>query len=88
MGLQSTGLRSLHLLAHVGHAAGVHCVVGERALFYQPFQMRAVNGLGNSLCQARTHLRLVAITDGFDQEITKQAALELKLAKHIEDLAT
>ena len=38
--------------------------------------------------QARAHLRLVAVADGLNQEVTQGTSLELELAEHVEHLAS
>ena len=84
--LQSTRVCALHLLAHPRHPTGIHDVMGERTIFYQRLKVRPIDSVLNSGRQARTHLRQIAITNGFDEQIAQRSPLELELAEYVEYL--
>ena len=85
--LEAAGLGALHVLADAVDPAGVHGVVGQRALFQQVPELAAVERVLDDRGQAGAHLGLVAVADGLDQQLAQRAALELELAEHVEDLA-
>src|SRR5438093_9648644 len=49
--------------------------------------MVTINGVRHNLSEPGAHLRLFAVANRLDQEITQRFAVELQLAQHIEDLA-
>ena len=85
--LQAARFGALHVLADAGHAARVHRVVGQRALFEQVLELRPVDGVVDGLRQPGAHLGPVAVADRLDQQVAQRPALELELAEHVEDLA-
>src|SRR5690606_33305317 len=51
MRLQATGFGSLHLLTHACNAAGIHRIMGERAILEQFPQVAAVYAVLDSACK-------------------------------------
>src|SRR5688500_14885977 len=59
--------------------------MSQRVLLKQVLYLRPVNGIGDGLRQFCPDIRAVAIPDGLNQEVSQRAALELKLAGHVEN---
>jgi len=69
MGLETPSFRPLHLLADAEDTAGVHRVMGERVFFDQLLQLFPVECVGDDPGQSRPHFWLVAVADGFDEQL-------------------
>ena len=85
--LQAAGVGAFHVLADAVHAAGVHRVVGERAVFEQVLELAAVERVVEHRREAGAHLGLIAVANGLDEQVAQGASLELELAEHVEHLA-
>ena len=85
--LQAQCFGAFHVFPHLGDAGGIEGVLGQRALFDQRLQTRAIHGCGHGLREAGAHRRFIAVADGFDQELAQVAATELQLAENVEHLA-
>src|SRR6266550_8252019 len=48
--------------------------------------MVTIDGVRHNLSESSAHLRLLAVANRLDQEVTQGLAVELQLAQHIEDL--
>src|SRR5262245_5977656 len=81
--LQPSGFRAFHVLSNAGDAASIHYVVGQSTLLKQALELRAIDGVGDSLRQFGAYLRALAITDGLNQQIPERPALELEFAEHV-----
>ena len=85
--LQAPCFGAFHVFPHLGDAGGIEGVLGQRALFDQRLQTRAIHGCGHGLREAGAHRRFIAVANGFDQELAQVAATELQLAENVEHLA-
>ena len=85
--LQTAGFGALHVFADAVHAARVHGVVRQGALFEKILQMAAVQRTFHHCREAGAHLRLIAVADGLDQKVAQRLTFELELAEHVEHLA-
>ena len=86
VGLQAPGFGPFHVLADAVYAAGVHRIMGQGSLFEQIPQFASVEGMIDRLGQPGAHIRLLAVTDGFEQQVSQGSALKLEFAQHVEDL--
>src|ERR1041385_3051431 len=86
MRLKASSVGALHVLAHSADAAGVHGIVGQRALFEQVFDLLAIHGVSDHLSQPGSYLRRISIADRLDQQFTQRPAVEFEFPEDIEDL--
>ncbi len=84
--LQAPRFRSLHLLTHALDPRGVHRVVHELPALQEVLQRGAIERLIDGSVQPGPHLRLLAVTDGVEQQLAQRPPLELQLSDHVEDL--
>ena len=84
--LQPAGLGAFHLLAHPGHAAGVHGVMCQGTLVEQCLELRAIHRMSNGLGEFGAYLGALAVANRLQQQIPQRPTLELELAKHVKDL--
>ena len=86
--LQAARIGALHLFTHVRHTVRIHHVMSKRSLFDQTFEVLSIDAVFDGMSEARAHLRLVAVADGFDQKVAQHPSLELELAQYVEDLSS
>ena len=90
--LQTARFGAFHVFPYARHAAGVHHVMGQRPVFDQAFQVGAVDAAVDGDVEAITNLRLVAVTDGLEQQFPEGAGSavvdKLEFAQHVEHLPT
>ena len=87
MRLKAAGLGTLHVFPDAMDAARIHRIVSKRAFFEQVLDLTAIERVVHRGIESGAHFGLVAVADGLDQQIAKRAALEMKFAEHVEDLA-
>src|SRR5690242_19801102 len=66
----------LHFLLNGKQPLGTHGFLGERIAVEKVFQVVAIKRLVDFLREARTHLRLIAVTDGLDQKVLEAGFFE------------
>lgn len=69
MRLQAASLGALHILADAPHLGGIHRVPRQRPIFQQIGQMLPVERRIDHLREPRPHLGLVAVANGFQQQL-------------------
>jgi hypothetical protein len=85
--LKPSGLSTFHFFADTVDTARVHGVVDKGMVFKQVLELVVIKRMFHYSREAGVYFRLIAITDGFYQQIPQQFTLELELAEHVEDLA-
>ena len=80
MRLQLVGFDSLHILPDGHDPVNIHGVLGESTFFQKLLQSLAVHGIVHNLPQSGTNLGIIAVANGFDQQIPQVAIIEGHLA--------
>src|SRR5947209_17124352 len=88
MRLKPTSSSTLHIFADLAHAYHVHYLACKRTLFQQCLQVLAVKRRIDDLSEFCTYFGLIAIADGFYDQVAQGAIIEENLAKHVKNLAT
>jgi hypothetical protein len=88
VGLETASLSTFHLFSHPGHAAGIHTLMGERALFEQILDLSAIDRIFDCLGKSGTHLRTFPVSDRLNKQVPQWSALELDLAKNVKHLTS
>src|ERR1035441_7830271 len=81
VGLEPSSFGALHLLANAEDSAGVHCVVGECALFHEFLQMGPVQCVGHDLIQTVANFWTRALTDRLNKQISQRLPAELDFSQ-------
>ena len=87
VGLKPASFGTLHVLANGADHRYVHGVMREGARFQELSQPVRFERAIHRFQEPLLHLRLVAITDGFQKELTERPFVERDLSQHVENLA-
>ena len=86
IGLQAAGLGLFHLLLHREEALGAHGFLREGVAIKNVAKLVVIEGVLDALAETGAHFGLIAVTDGFKEQILEADALE-NFAKNVEDAA-
>lgn len=81
------GLGALHRDPHLVDLACVQIARHQRALLEYLREVLFVDHTINGLMESRAHRGIVAVTDGFPEQIAKRLLIE-QAAEHVEDLVS
>ena len=87
MRLQLVGFDSLHILPDGHDPVNIHSILSESAFFQKLLQSLAVHGIVHNLPQSGTNLGIIAVANGFDQQIPQVAIIEGHLTQDVEYFA-
>jgi hypothetical protein len=73
VGLETAGFGLFHLFLHRKETLRAETFLGQRVAV-QDAEVFAVEGVVDGLVETSTHLRLVAVTDGFEQHVLEAVA--------------
>ena len=81
------GLDAVHLLANGDHPVDIHGIFSQCVFFEQELQRFPLHGVIDRLIHAFAHIRLIAITNGLNQELTQRLIFKAQFAQNIENFA-
>ena len=87
MRLQLVGFDSLHILPDGHDPVNIHGVLGESTFFQKLLQFLAVHGMVHHLPQPGANFGIIAVANGFDQQIPQVAIIESHFTQNIEHFA-
>ena len=85
--LKLVGFHAFHLFTDRHDFMDIHAVFGEGMVFDQLTNRFRIKGFIDDLVQSLSDFGVVAITDGFDEQVAERFVVEGDVAKHIKDLA-